>query len=165
MGDGLNFNSYLQIKYSFNDVIINIGDITQYFQFDFTPQAIWEFYLLTRMSIVFLPKGWHGAYKDHIIISDYHDLVTAVAKTDNSDFDEFGARVLCKYYNNPIILPHIKLTSPTTAELSVTLFTKWGGLQKHSAKVIYNQDLWRPMLSFIHQEEPETLLYYDCGVY
>ena len=161
IGDELNYNSYLVIKHAYSDVEITRENISQYFQFEFTELAIWEMYILTRMAITFLPKGWHGAYEDHTLISDYDDLVQITAKIRGNDSRIKTAQILENYLNNPVILPDIKITSQTTATVTATLFTWYGGLQTHTAEVVYNPDSELPEMKFSHNLEPITLVQYE----
>ena len=161
-GDGANYNSNLEIRYKYNDVEITRDNISQYFEFDFTELAIWEMYILTRMSITFLPKGWHGAYKDHKLIADYEDLVQIVAQIGCSDSNIKIMQILANY-NNPNILPDIKITSPTTAKISAALFTKYGGLQIHTTDVKYIPDTYMQEMTFTESSKPVTLVKYESG--
>ena len=161
IGDELNYNSYLAIKHGYSDVEISRENISQYFQFEFTELAIWEMYILTRMAITILPKGWHGAYEDHTLISDYDDLVQIAAKITGDDSGIKTTQILENYLNNPDILPDIKMTSPTTATVTATLFTHYSGLQTHTAEVVYEPDSELPEMMITHNLEPVTLVQYD----
>ena len=161
IGDEPNYNSYLVIKHAYSDVEITRENISQYFQLKFTELAIWEMYILTRMAITFLPKGLHGAYEDHILISDYDDLVQIAAKIIGNDTSIKTTQILENYLNNPVILPDIKMTSPTTATITATLFTWYGGLQTHTAEVVYEPDSELPEMKFTQNLEPVTLFQYE----
>lgn len=152
-----NFNSYVSVQDSVTGKYI-YTNVSQFFEFEFTPQAIWELYLLLKYTVALLPCGWHGGYEDHKLILGNEELIKI--KPEKCSGQSWIREMLLSYNDNPIITPSLQILGSSTAKLNVTLFTEWGGLEQHILIIERDND----KLKFL--ELGMTILkYYHCGIF
>ena len=152
-----NFNSYVSVQDTVTGKYI-YKNVSQYFEYDFTSDALWELYLLLKYTVALLPCGWHGGYEDHKLILGNEELIKI--KPEECLDQSWERELLLNYKDNPLITPYVHMLGSTTVKLTVTLFTEWGGLEQHCLLIKGDKDI----ITFSELGKV-TLKYYHCGTF
>ena len=105
-------------------------------RFEFTPECIWELFLLMKLPL-HLPKFWHAGYDSVVYFLHTGDL----------------GKVLESVY------PKVTLISDKEAILNVTGWNDWNGLLNATFSVIRTAKGVR-----FHNKKIKRLVPYNCGI-
>ena len=135
-------------------------------RFEFTPECIWELFLLMELPL-HLPKFWHAGYDSVIYFlrtGDLDKVLESVYPEQNFEtrigfLYKNGFSKLQKLNQDASLLPKVTLISDKEAILNVTSWNDWNGLLNATFSVIRTAKGVR-----FHNKKIKRLVPYNCGI-
>lgn len=101
---------------------------------------------------------WHANYNDSMIITTADDLEHLFKEIDKDDFGQPLTDEQKNAARKVDLTPRVVFPSDKTAEVSIVIFSKWGGLDRVTRSVT------RTYPHIFKNIKVEKLVSYDCGV-
>ena len=134
--------------------------------YEFTPECIWELFLLTELPYQ-LPKFWHGGYESILYFLHTGDLDKVLKTVYREQFEDTrlgflhknGFSKLQKLNHDASLLPKVTLISDNEAVINFTGWNDWNGLLDVTVRVTRT-----PRSIRFHEKEIKRLVPYNCGI-
>ena len=134
--------------------------------YEFTPECIWELFLLTELPYQ-LPKFWHGGYESILYFLHTGDLDKVLQTVYREQFEDTrlgflhknGFSKLQKLNQDASLLPKVTLVSDKEAIINFTGWNDWSGLLDVTVRVTRT-----PRSIRFHEKEIKRLVPYNCGI-
>ena len=134
--------------------------------YEFTPECIWELFLLTELPFN-LPKFWHGGYESILYFLHTGDLDKVLQTVYREQFEDTrlgflhknGFSKLQKLNQDASLLPKVTLISDNEAVINFTGWNDWNGLLDVTVRVIRNTR----GIKFT-KEKIKRIVPYNCGI-
>lgn len=101
---------------------------------------------------------WHSNYKDSMIITTADDLENLIKEIDKNDFGSPLTDEQKTAARKVALTPRVVFRDDKIAEVSIVIFSKWGGLKRITRNVT------RTYPHIFKNIKVEKLVAYDCGV-
>lgn len=134
--------------------------------YEFTPECIWELFLLTELPY-HLPKFWHGGYESILYFLHTGDLDKVLKTVYREQFEDTrlgflhknGFFKLQKLNQDASILPKVTLISDKEAIINFTGWNDWNGLLDVTIRVIRTASGIR-----FFKKKIKRIVPYNCGI-
>lgn len=141
-------------------------EIWKKFSYEFTPEYIWELFLLSELPYQ-LPKFWHGGYESILYFLHTGDLDKVLQTVYREQFEDTrlgflhknGYSKLQKLNQDASLLPKVTLISDNEAVINFTGWNDWNGLLDVTVRVTRT-----PRSIRFHEKEIKRLVPYNCGI-
>ena len=141
-------------------------EIWKKFSYKFTPECIWELFLLSELPY-HLPKFWHGGYESILYFLHTGDLDKVLETVYREQFEDTrlgflhknGYSKLQKLNQDASLLPKVTLISDNEAIINFTGWNDWNGLLDVTVRVIRNTR----GIKFT-KEKIKRIVPYNCGI-
>ena len=102
--------------------------------------------------------AWHANYNDSTIVTTTNDMERIIAEIDKDDFGTPLTAEQKSAARKADLAPRVTWSDEKVAEVSVVLFSKWGGLYRITRRIS------RAYPHVVEKTEIEEVVNYDCGV-
>ena len=134
--------------------------------YEFTPECIWELFLLTELPYQ-LPKFWHGGYESILYFLHTGDLDKVLETVYREQFEDTrlgflhknGYSKLQKLNQDASLLPKVTLISDNEAIINFTGWNDWNGLLDVTVRVIRTTSGIR-----FFKKKIKRIVPYNCGI-
>ncbi len=135
--------------------------------YKFTPECIWELFLLTEL-FCHLPKFWHGGYWNVLYFLHTGDLDIVLKGGSWQTYENCGLGFLHKNGYSKLqklnrdagLLPGVTLISDKETVIDFTCWNEWNGLLKVTVRVKRNAGGIR-----FFKKKIKKIVPYNCGIF
>ncbi len=131
--------------------------IAAHLKLDGTLESFYELFVFNTLAGQFY-LSWHANYDDTRIIVSQDDVEAVIAEVNGSDFGSSFDASQEKEARALDVTPRVEFWDEEAAEVSVVVFSKWGGFQR------ITQRIRRLSPHTVLHEQNEKLVEYNCGV-
>lgn len=124
---------------------------------DGSSESFFEQFVFDKLAGQFY-LAWHANYNDSTIVTTTNEMERIIAEIDKDDFGTPLTAEQKTAARKADLAPLVEWSDDKVAEVSIVLFSKWGGLYRITRRVA------RTYPHAVEKTEIEKLVQYNCGM-